>query len=171
VSDEQDFVLIGLLRRAHGVRGEVTVEPVSDRPGRFEALKRVLIRHGGKVDEAAVEGVRQKGESVLVKLAGIDDRTAAQALAGAEIGVRKEDVHPVPDGTYYVFQLVGCRVVGQGDRDIGLVEDVWPMPANDVLAVKTRSGEVLIPVVRSVVKEVDLERKVVKIEEIEGLLD
>jgi len=61
-------------------------------------------------------------------------------------------------------------VVGKDDRDIGLIDDVWKTPANDVFAVKTASGEVLIPVVQSVVKEIDLRRKIVRIEEIEGLL-
>jgi len=170
VSDESDFVVIGLLRRAHGVRGEVSAQPVSDMPERFKALERVLVRHGGTTREVAVEGVRRKGGSVLLKLEGVDDRTAAEALTGAEIGVGRNDVCPIPEGTYYVFDLIGCRVVGKDDRDIGLIDDVWKTPANDVFAVKTASGEVLIPVVQSVVKEIDLRRKIVKIEEIEGLL-
>lgn len=170
MSDESDFVVIGLLRRAHGVRGEVSVQPVSDMPERFKALERVLVRHGGTTREVAVEGVRRKGGSVLLKFEGVDDRTAAEALTGAEIGVGRNDVCPIPEGTYYVFDLIGCRVVGKGDRDIGLIDDVWKTPANDVFAVKTASGEVLIPVVQSVVKEIDLRRKIVKIEEIEGLL-
>ncbi len=170
MSDESDFVVIGLLRRAHGVRGEVSAQPVSDMPERFKALERVLVRHGGTTREVAVEGVRRKGGSVLLKLEGVDDRTAAEALTGAEIGVGRNDVCPIPEGTYYVFDLIGCRVVGKDDRDIGLIDDVWKTPANDVFAVKTASGEVLIPVVQSVVKEIDLRRKIVKIEEIEGLL-
>jgi len=170
VSDESDFVVIGLLRRAHGVRGEVSAQPVSDMPERFKALERVLVRHGGTTREVAVEGVRRKGGSVLLKLEGVDDRTAAEALTGAEIGVGRNDVCPIPEGTYYVFDLIGCRVVGKDDRDIGLIDDVWKTPANDVFAVKTASGEVLIPVVQSVVKEIDLRRKIVRIEEIEGLL-
>ncbi len=170
MSDESDFVVIGLLRRAHGVRGEVSAQPVSDMPERFKALERVLVRHGGTTREVAVEGVRRKGGSVLLKLEGVDDRTAAEALTGAEIGVGRNDVCPIPEGTYYVFDLIGCRVVGKDDRDIGLIDDVWKTPANDVFAVKTASGEVLIPVVQSVVKEIDLRRKIVRIEEIEGLL-
>jgi 16S rRNA processing protein RimM len=170
VSDESDFVVIGLLRRAHGVKGEVSVQPVSDVPERFKALERVLLRHGGSTEEVCVQGVRSKGGAVLLKLEGVDDRTAAQALTGAEIGVRRKDVYPVPEGTYYVFDLIGCKVIGDGGRYIGMIDDVWKMPANDVFAVKTAAGEVLIPVVQSVVKEIDLESKIVKIEETEGLL-
>ncbi len=170
MSDEPDFVVIGLLRRAHGVKGEISVQAVSDVPERFESLERVLVRHGGTTREVAVQGVRGKGGSLLLKLEGVDDRTAAQALTGAEIGVKRDDVYPVPQGTYYVFDLIGCMVIGKDGRDIGLIDDVWKTPANDVFKVKTASGEVLIPVVQSVVKEIDLRQKVVKIEEIEGLL-
>jgi 16S rRNA processing protein RimM len=170
VSDESDFVVIGLLRRAHGVRGEISVQPVSDVTERFKTLERVLVRQDGNVREVAVESARAKGGSVLLKLEGIDDRTAAEALSGAEIGVRRKDVYPIPEGTYYVFDLIGCKVLGQEGREIGLIDDVWKMPANDVFVVRDGTKEVLIPVVKSVVKKVDLERKVVEIEEIEGLL-
>lgn len=170
MSDESDFVVIGLLRRAHGVRGEVSVQPVSDLPERFNALERVLVRHGGSTREIRVQTVRSKGGAVLVKFEGVDDRTAAQALAGGEIGVRRQDVYPAPEGAYYIFDLIGCTVIGKDGRYIGVVDDVWKMPANDVLAVKGDAGEVLIPMVKSVVKQIDLDGKVVKIEEMEGLL-
>jgi 16S rRNA processing protein RimM len=171
VSDEPDFIVIGLLRRAHGVRGEVSVRPVSDHPERFDRLDRVLVRHHGETREVVVRGVRGKGRSIILKIDGVDDRTSAQALAGAEIGVKRSDVWPVPEGTYYIFDLVGCRVVGDGGRQIGVIDDVWKMPANDVLAVRSGSREILVPAVKSVIKKIDLERKIVTIEEIEGLLD
>lgn len=171
MSDEPDFVLIGLVRRAHGIKGEVTVEPVSDIPKRYEVLEAVLVRQGNEIHEVGVDSVRWKGNLALVKLDGIDDRTGAEALRGAQIGVRKADVFPVPDGTYYVFDIIGSMVVGRSRGEIGIVDDVLRTPANDVLVVKTGSGEVLIPVVKSVVKCIDLQAKTIEIEEIEGLLD
>ena len=72
--------------------------------------------------------------------------------------------------SYYVFDLVGCRVVGNSG-EIGVIREVLKMPANDVLVVDSGSREVLIPAVKSVVREVDLEGRVVTIEEMEGLLD
>jgi 16S rRNA processing protein RimM len=171
VNDESDFVLIGLLRRVHGVQGEISVEPISDVAGRFEALDYVLVRHGGKTSEIGVESVRWKGKLALVKFHGIDDRTSAEELKGAEIGVRREDVFPVPEDTYYVFDIVGCSVIGSSGRKIGTVDEVLRMPANDVLVVKRDEGEALIPVVKSIVKTIDLAGKRIVIEEMEGLLD
>jgi 16S rRNA processing protein RimM len=170
VSDESDFVVIGLLKRAHGVKGEICVQPVSDVPERLKGLERVLMRHEGNTKEILVERVRGEGGKFFLKIRGVDDRTAAETLAGAELGVKRKDVYPVPEGTYYVFDLIGCKVVGESERYVGTIRDVLKTPANDVFAVETAAGEILIPMVLSVVKEIDLDNKVVKIEEIEGLL-
>lgn len=167
---DADFVLIGLLRRAHGLRGEVCVEPVSDVAGRFEMLAEALVRRGDKIEVVAVEAVRWKGKLLLIKFRGIDDRTAAGRLTGASLGVRKQDVCPVPEGTYYVSDLIGCEVVNQRGARIGKVDDIMRTPANDVYVLNTGEGEVLIPGVKEVVKEVDLEKRIIVIEEIEGLL-
>jgi 16S rRNA processing protein RimM len=170
VNDEPDFVVIGLLRRAHGVRGEIVLQPVTDMPERFGRLERALLRKGGEIREIGVEAVTARGKTLVLKLEGVDVRAEAQTLTGSELGVRRAEVWPVPEGTYYVFDLVGCRVVGNSG-EIGVIREVLKMPANDVLVVECDSKEVLIPAVKSVVKEVDLKRRVVTIEEMEGLLD
>ncbi len=171
MSEDSDFVLIGFLRRAHGIRGEISAEQVSDIPERFRTLQYVLVRKGGQIREIAVESVRTKAKFFLLKLEGIDDRDAARDLTGADIGVRKEDIHPVPEDTYYQFDLVGCVVFGESGREIGKVEDVLKMPANDVLVVRAGEREVLIPIVKTIVKEVDPEAGRIVITEMEGLLD
>ncbi len=99
MKDKSDFVLIGLLRRAHGIKGEVSVEPVSDRAGRFEVLEYVLLRRGTETRRLEVESVRWKGRSVLLKFRGVDDRTSADNLSGSEIGIRREEVYPNPTAT------------------------------------------------------------------------
>ena len=171
MTDRPDFVVIGLVRNAHGTRGEVCVEPISDIAERFDRLERVLVRDRSGIRDVEVTSRRRKGGLVLLKLTGIDDRTAAQALARAELGVRGQDVWPLPEDTYYIFDLVGARVIGDGGREVGVVEDVLRMPANDVFVVRTAKGEALIPVTRNVVKQIDLRDKTIVIEEIEGLLD
>ena len=128
------------------------------------------MRKDGEIREIGVEAVIARGGTLVLKLEGVDDRAGAQALTGSELGVRMAEVWPVPEGTYYVFDLVGCRVVGNSG-EIGVIREVLKMPANDVLVVDSGSREVLIPAVKSVVREVDLEGRVVTIEEMEGLLD
>jgi 16S rRNA processing protein RimM len=171
VTEEPDFVLIGLVRRPHGIAGEIGVEPVSAVRERYEHLKHVLVKGEDGIRQMEVESIRSKGELLLFKLQGIDDRNSAQALAQAELGVKREDVWPLPEGSYYIFDLVGCTVTGEGGRRIGVVQDVVGLPANDVLVVRTDKGEALVPVTRNVVKQVDLAAKTIVIEELEGLLD
>ena len=115
--------------------------------------------------------MRWKGKLALVKLHGIDDRTSAEDLRGAEIGVRREDVFPIPEDTYYEFDIVGCSVMGKAGNTIGMAGEVLRMPANDVLVVRREEGEALIPVVKSVIKSIDLKARKIVIEELEGLLD
>jgi 16S rRNA processing protein RimM len=170
VSDDPDFVLIGRLRRAHGVRGEIGAEQFSDVPDRFLKLEYVLVKRGVEIAELTVESVRPKGRHFLLKLEGIDDREAARDLTGADIGVRKKDIHPVPEDTYYQFDLVGCIVAGESGEEIGRVEDVLKMPANDVLVVRAGEREVLIPVVKAVIRHVDPEARRIVITEMEGLI-
>jgi 16S rRNA processing protein RimM len=170
VSDEPDFVLIGLVRRAHGTGGEVCVKPVSDIRERYDGLRDVLLRQENGIRTVGVDSVRWKGPDLLVKLTGVDDRTAAEALRGADLGVRRSDVFPLPEDTYYAFNIVGCVVIDQSGVEVGTVHDVLKMPANDVYVIETANGEVLIPAVRSIVKRVDPEARVIEIENIEGLL-
>ncbi len=171
MSEDPDFVLIGIVRRAHGIKGEVCVEPVSQAPGRFENLTRIILQTQSGLSEVVVEGVRWKGRLALVKIAGIDDREAAQRLRGASLGVRLADVMPLPVGLFYTFEIIGCKVFGKDGRLIGRVVDVLEMPASDVYVVETSRGEALIPAVKSIVKRVDVENKQILIEEIEGLVD
>jgi len=147
------------------------VEPVSDIERRFEGLETILVRAGGDTRELAVESVRPKGKLLLLKLGGVDDRTAAQALRGAELGVSGGSVSPVPEGQYYVHDMVGCKVIGKSGRLVGEVRDVVRMPASDVFVVDGPGGEVLIPFVDAFVRRIDLENKRVEIDEIEGLVD
>lgn len=171
MNDESDFVLIGRLRRAHGVKGEVSVEPISDVAERFDALTYVLVKTDNRIDEVRVEAVRWKDRLVLLKLEGVEDRSVAEGLAGASIGVRLKDVYPLPQDTYYIFELVGSKVVRESGEEIGTVVDVLRMPANDVLAVKTGDGEVLVPATKNVVRRVESEAKIIVVDDIEGLLD
>lgn len=171
MSEPPDFVLIGIVARPHGVKGEVCINPISQVEGRFKLLRTVLIDLGGEIKEFKVEGVKARGKQVILRLAGIENRDQAESLRNAEVGVKSADLALLPDDTFYIFDLIGCDVVGNVSGVIGKVSDVLQMPANDVLVVETQKGEVLIPLVKAVIRGVDLKQKLIFIKEIEGLLD
>ncbi len=142
---------IGLVRSAHGVRGALRVELLTDFPDRFAPGREVEVagRH------LRVARSTEQPDGLLVTFDGIDDRNAAELLVGAYCTVPLEDARALPADQYYHFQLVGLKVFDtRGARELGQVAEVLPYPANDVLRVTDGSNEVLIPMVRSVVRTI-----------------
>jgi len=142
---------IGRVLKAHGVKGALRVELLTDFPDRFAAGREVLVA-GRRLTVARSEG--EEG-SLLVTFEGIDDRNLAEPLVGAYCTVPLAEARALPADRYYHFKLVGLRVVDARDaRELGQVAEVLSYPANDVLRVTGRDGEILIPMVRSVVRSI-----------------
>ena len=142
---------IGRVLKAHGVKGALRIELLTDFPDRFAPGREVEV--GGR----RLRVVRSEGQdgSLLVAFDGIDDRTAAEPLTGAYCTVPLGEARALPADRYYHFQLVGLTVFDTGRaRELGRVAEVLSYPANDVLRVTDGSHEVLIPMVRSVVRSI-----------------
>jgi len=173
------WVLIGEVATSHGIRGEIKVIPHTDFPERFEGMTEVLFF--GPADQEPrfgrrVENVRFHKGAVILKLGGVDSIEEAQALRGMQIKVAADDVVPLPEGSYYMFQLLGLECITTSGMCLGHITDVLSTGANDVYVVKplpgvTSQDEILIPVLPHVVRQVDLERGQVLIELMDGLLE
>ncbi|MBX5464565.1 MAG: 16S rRNA processing protein RimM [Clostridia bacterium] len=149
---EAGRITVGRIRAAHGVGGEVQVEPLTDFPERFRRRRRYWLE-GREDGWREVERVRRQGAYFLVKFRGVEDREAAEALRGAELQVPAEELEPLPAGVYYDHQLLGLEVRDRDGRLLGRVEGVEHPPANDVLRVRKSGGEgrLWIPALRDVV--------------------
>jgi 16S rRNA processing protein RimM len=146
-------VRVGFVRRAVGLGGEVEVEPLGDNPRRFQPGS--VMRAGG--GEVRVERAQPSGAHGLrLKLAGIDGRDAADRLRGKYLEVAATELAELPGGEYYEWQLQGLHVVDPGGHALGRLEEVLEYPANDVYRVRGPGGELLIPAIREVVREIDL---------------
>jgi len=142
---------IGRVLKAHGVKGALRVELLTDFPDRFAPGREVEV--GGR----RLRVVRSDGQdgSLLVTFDGVDDRTAAEQLIGVYCTVPLGEARALPPDRYYHFQLVGLTVFDIGRaRELGRVAEVLTYAANDVLRVTDGSHEVLIPMVRSVVRSI-----------------
>ncbi|MER3460786.1 MAG: 16S rRNA processing protein RimM, partial [candidate division GAL15 bacterium] len=104
-----------------------------------------------------VASVRRAQEAFLVKLEGVEDRTAAERLRGAAVCVPRSGRVPLPEGTYYVDDLLGSEVVTEEGRALGRLEEVLRGQAHDVYVVPDGRREVLLPAVREVVGEVSVD--------------
>ncbi|MEA2681725.1 MAG: rRNA processing protein RimM [Chloroflexota bacterium] len=147
-------VRVGFVRRAVGLTGEVEVEQLGDNPRRFEPGS--VVRAAGS--EVRVERAHSTGGSAWrLKLVGIDGRDAADRLRGQYLEVPAAELEELPEGQYYQWQLIGLQVYDTGGRKLGRLAEVLEYPANDVYQVEGQAGEVLVPALRDVVREVDLE--------------
>ncbi len=166
-------IKIGKIVNAVALRGEVKVYHYSDYKERFEELDRVLLERKGKYEEYEIEGVRYQKEMVILKLKGVSDRNAAEALKERDIYITEADLRKLPEDTFYIKDLIGCNVVNIEDGSrIGVIADVLQNSAQDIYKIELASGkEALIPAVGEFVKEVDMAQKLVKIRLIPGFID
>lgn len=157
--------------KPHGVRGEMRVAPETDFPERLAGLREAYLIRGGRPSPVIVEAVRQTADAVLVKIAGVATPEAAGAWRGALLAVPREAAAPLPEGRYFVFDVIGMAVATDGGDALGVVEEVIRTPGNDVFVVRGPRGEVLVPAIASVVLAVDAGSRRIVIHPLPGLLD
>lgn len=173
-------LVVGRVVKAHGITGEVVVEVRTDDPGtRFapgsvlRAKPSVRKSPGGQDRDYVVEAARDHGGRLLVRLVGVADRGAADALRGSLFVVDSSELLPIEDpDEFYDHQLEGLRVTTVGGQQIGSVAEVLHTAAGELLAVRRDGGaEVLVPFVSAIVTSVSLDDRTIEIDPPDGLLD
>jgi 16S rRNA processing protein RimM len=164
-------ITVGQVVKCVGLKGEVKVIALTDDVNRFKRLKTVWVGMKEPLLEYTVESVRVDSKSAVVKFIGISDRSGAEELLKNFISVENEDSVTPRDGSFYAHEIIGLSVVTSKGIEIGKIEDVLKLPANDIWVVRKGVAEVLIPAVKAIIKNVDLGRQIVVIEDIEGLIE
>lgn len=164
-------ITIGKITRTRGLKGEVVISPLTDDPERFFLLKEVWIsgKEGSKIFQ--IEKVKKLNEKIFLKFQGIDSPEAAMPLVNSFLEIQKESLPPLPQNRYYVFDIIGLEVLTTQGKKIGVIKDVISLPANDVYTVSSGTKEYDIPATKEVVKKIDLHKKIMIIEPLEGLLE
>jgi 16S rRNA processing protein RimM len=166
------MIAVGRITRGVGLKGELNVAALTDTLQRFEKLKTVWVGTGeSQAAKHAVTAVRVTSSAVVVKLKGIDSRTAADALRGQLVFIAAKDVVAPKKGSYFIHDIVGMTVETESGEAIGTVQEVMQLPANDVWIVGGVGGEILIPAIKDVIRSVDVQRRRVIIRPLEGLLE
>jgi 16S rRNA processing protein RimM len=168
VSDRPRWVAVGRITRSHGVKGEVAVLPLSEVGSRFEPGSMLFLdeREDRPLTVATSRPHRQR---LLVAFREVDDRTSAEGLRGQYLFVPASSAPELPEGEYWTHDLVGCDVLTEDGRAIGRIREILHTQANDVWATESSEGEVLIPALKDVVREVDVTGRRVIVREIPGL--
>lgn len=165
-----EVVAVGRIGKAHGIRGDVFVEPWTDAPEeRFADGARVTSDSGAVL---TVESSRLHSGKLVVHFAGLDDRNAVEAIRGQVLSVAAADRPPIDDpDEFYDSDLVGLRVRTVAGRPLGPVTDVLHSPAGSLLAIDHDGREVLIPFRLEFVPTVDLAARLIEVAPPEGLLE
>jgi 16S rRNA processing protein RimM len=160
------LLAVGRVSRAHGIRGEVLVHPLSEVDARFEPDATVLLEDGRSL---TVEAARPHQGRLLVKFREVPDRTAAEALRGEVLLIPATESPDLDDDErFWIHQIVGLDVVTEDGRRLGRIAEVRSNPANDLWV--TEDGA-MVPAIRDVVRNVDVEAGVVTIHELPGLFE
>lgn len=161
-------IKIGKIVNAVGLKGEVKVYNYSDSDEVYHRTPRIFAED--KLLD--IENIRMQKNMVILKLSGIDDRNAAEAAKGRDLYITEDDLPDLPEGQFYVRDLIGMTVVTVDGDNIGKVSDVIQNTAQDIFEVEKEDGnKVLIPNVDEFVLNIDAEERMIEVRLIDGLLD
>jgi 16S rRNA processing protein RimM len=169
----EDLVVVGRLARPHGLRGEMSVEVLTDFPGRFVPGLALAATDasGSRRRSLVVSTVRAAGVRLLIAFEGVGTRTDAEGLQGLDLAVPAGSEVPRPAGYVYHFDVEGCRAVDRAGRELGLVTGLSDVGGRSLLELRTPAGEREVPFVEPIVVSVDLEARTVVLDPPAGLLD
>lgn len=167
------FISIGKILTTHGNKGELRVLPLTDFPERFTENLEVYIGGNAGPEKRKILSIRLHNKFLVLKLEGITDMNLAEKLRNSLIKIPVEQVMPLPEGSYYVFQLIGLPVYTMEGLYLGDIKEIFQTGSNDVYQVihSKTSKEILIPAIKECVQSIDLTNKKVLVYLLPGLTD
>jgi 16S rRNA processing protein RimM len=167
-----EMVLVGQIARPHGIRGQVIVTPQTDFvEDRFREGATLWTRSDRGDEALTVTSVRVQNGRPVIALEGFATIEDVERLAGLELRVPEGSLQPLPEGAYYVHDLVGCGVETSSGERVGPVRRVEGGAGASVLSVEGPRGEVLIPLAADICIEVDIAGRRIRIDPPDGLLE
>ena len=135
--NNRDVLEIGQIVNTRGLRGEVKVNSFSEDPERFEKMEKILVKEKGEFKEYEIQRVAYSKNQVILKLKGIDHIDYAEKLRGLYIYIKREELGDLPEGKYYIADLIGLEVFEENGNFLGNVDDVFNTKSNSVYVVRT----------------------------------
>ena len=149
--DRSQPITVGHIFSLHGVSGAIKARVLSDVSHRFD-VGQVLYVHNNPY--SIISSNRIPNEQIILRFLGVDSPAAAQSLVGEDMTVPETSVPHLPEGEYFHYQLVGLRVFTEQGEDLGELKEILETGSNDVYVVSSDSGELLIPALAEVIREV-----------------
>jgi 16S rRNA processing protein RimM len=165
---EPVYLVVGFLRRAHGVHGEMIMDLHTDFPERLRSGRKLFV--GEERKPMTLSGARSHAKGMLVKLKGVETPEDVVPLRNQWVYVKATDVPSLPEGKLYQHELFGFQVMDENGDSLGELVEIIETGANDVYVVRNESGkEILLPAIPSVVLELDSDRRLMRVHLLEGL--
>ncbi len=169
---KKDVVLIGRIVGAHGVKGTSKIQSYAESLEIFKSGATLLVVCPDGIEQRyEIDWIKSHSRGALLALKEIISRDQAKSLIGSELYIEKTELPELEAGTYYWFELIGLNVYTSDDRYIGRLDSIIETGANDVYVVKDKGKETLIPALESVVRSIDIESRIIRVELPEGLED
>ena len=165
-SPDLEFITIGRILAPWGVKGKLKVKIETNFPHRFASGCKVYVNR----QPMTIDSAEWYSGKLVIKLNTIDRIEDAQELRGKALEIHRGQVHPLPEGQYYHFQLIGLEVWTTEGKLLGNITEILTTESNDNYVVSSAKGEILIPAIEDVVKSVDLDKGYLIIEPVAGLL-
>lgn len=166
---KNDYILIGKIAGAHGVKGYLKMISYADSLAVFPPGSPLLFKKSGKESIHTVQWVKPHKRSVLLCLKGVENRDQAELFAGSELFIEASLLPELEEGTYYWNDLIGLSVFTIEKTYLGRITSILPTGSNDVYVVKDGKNETLIPALEPVVIEINLEDRTMQVDLPEGL--
>lgn len=156
-----DTFKIGLITKPHGIKGEMKVTPLTDDSARFKRLKTVIIDD----KNYGVIGARVAADAVYLSLSGITDRNAAETFRGKFLLVKREDAEPTEEFSYYIADIIGCKVVSESGEYLCTVKEVTSAKTDIFTATDNEGKTVRFPFLKDLLVNVDVAAKIITVKE------
>lgn len=165
-----DYLEVGKIINTHGLKGEVKVMSWTDFPEDFEKLEYVIAKKRSGEEQLNIKSIKYQKNNLIIKFDGIDSIEQAELYKNTVLTVPKDALGELPEGVYYIADLIGCTVYETSGNEIGILNDVFSTGSNDVYDIK-RNGmkNLYVPIIDGVIEDVDTENKKIIINIPEGM--
>lgn len=167
----EEYFEIGQIVNTSGLKGVIKVKPFTDDIAKFNNFKTIYISIKKELKEFKIEQVRFSKNMVFLKLEGIDTIEEAENYRNLYLKIKRDKDEELEEGSYYIVDIIGCKVYTDEQKELGKVDDVFSTGSNDVYVVKDEEGkQILLPAIKEVIKNIDIENKTITVHLLEGLL-
>lgn len=172
MSKTDDMFRIGVITSTHGLKGEVKVFPTTDDVQRFKQLKSCIIKTKRENIEVEKNSCKFFKNMVILSFKGYDSIEKIERFKGCELYVSREQAVPLEEDEFYIADVIDMEVVTEDGKHLGVLDDVLQTGANDVFVVKMADKkEVLIPVIKDCIMDIDYDNKIVTVRLMKGMID